>query len=79
MTAHDECHACGGNGATVRGLCERCGGSGKPRRPGRPAHAPEDKVALQRIFTPRQWERVKADAKREGMTAAAYVRARCDV
>ena len=46
----------------------------RPRGPGRPPKAEGDKRSVQRIFSRREYERVKEAAAAEGKTAAAYVR-----
>ncbi len=47
------------------------------RKPGRPPIHDDDKRREQRIFSRNEWAHVKAQATQEGMTAAAWVRARC--
>ncbi len=46
------------------------------RKPGRPRL--EDKRKPRGGFSDAEWSRVKAKAKAEGLTAAAWVRARCE-
>ncbi len=56
--------------------CSNCGGAGEPIK-GRPPV--EDKRQLQRIFNKAEWTAVKAQAARDRVSAAAWVRKRCQL